>query len=168
VEDGADAPDFAVWVAARQRSLFRTAWLLTGDTVTAEDLVQTALLRCWPKWARIRRMDDIDSYVRRVITNTYLSWRGRRWHGEVPTSTLPDLAAAALPDLDDQFVLLVALSRLPRRQRAVVVLRFADDLSEAQTAAALGCSVGTVKSQASRAIKTLRSDPSLTPEGDRA
>lgn len=150
-----------MWVAARQRAMLRTAWLLTGEAALAEDVVQAALLRCWPHWSRIRRMDDIDAYVRRAVTTTYLSWRRRRWRGELPTEHVPEGAVAAGDGSLDRPVLLAALQRLPRGQRAAVVLRYAEDLSEAQTAAVLGCSVGTVKSQSSRGLERLRADPTL-------
>ena len=153
-------PGFEPWVLARRASMLRTAWLLTGDGAAAEDLVQTALVRCWPRWRRIRRMDDIDAYVRKVMTNTYLSWRGRRWTGEQPTEQLPEVAAADVSESDATLV--AALARLPRGQRAAVVLRFAEDLSERQTAELMGCSVGTVKSQTARGLAALRRDPSVS------
>lgn len=83
--DGEGGPGFEDWVLARRGSLLRTAWLLTGDGGSAEDLVQTALLRCWPRWSRIRKMADPDAYVRKTMTNAYLNDRRRRWSGEVPT-----------------------------------------------------------------------------------
>lgn len=161
--DGDAGPDFTSWVLARRGSLLRTAWLLTGDGGRAEDLVQTALLRCWPRWSRIRKMGDIDAYVRKAMTNAYVSDRRRRWSTEVPTEPLPD-ASAPSTDIDDREQLLSALSRLPRGQRAVVVLRFAEDLSLEQAADVLGCSTGTVKSQTSRGLAALRVDAALLPE----
>ena len=159
--------DFTAWVAVHERRLLRHAWLLTGDVGQAQDLVQTALLRCWPKWERVSRMDEPLAYVRRALTNTYLSWwRGRRLR-ELPAAVLPDRAATD-PEGGLGSPLLNALARLPKGQRAVVVLRFAEDQSEAQTAALLGCSVGTVKSQTSRALKTLRADAALLREVDPA
>jgi RNA polymerase sigma-70 factor (sigma-E family) len=164
VSDEPDAPEFADWVIARRGSLLRTAWLLTGDVGRAEDLVQTALLKCWPKWRRISRMADIDGYVRAVMTTTYLSWWRRRWRGEVPTERLPEPTAATV-DPGHRDSLVRALARLPRGQRTAVVLRFAEDLSEAQTAEVMGCSVGTVKSQTSRALTALRADPAVQQLG---
>lgn len=158
--DDERGPGFEDWVLARRGSLLRTAWLLTGDGGSAEDLVQIALLRCWPRWSRIRKMADPDAYVRTTMTNAYMNDRRRRWSGEVPTERLPDTGAAA-PDVDDRGQLLAALARLPRGQRAVVVLRYAEDLSERQTATVLGCSVGTIKSQTSRALAALRGDAEL-------
>lgn len=151
---------FDEFVATRQRGLLRAAWLLTGDWAAAEDLVQTAFVRAWPHW---RRLDDeraAEAYVRRVMLNAYLSARRRRWRGETPTADLPEHAAPAA-DADLRGALVEAVRRLPRRQRAVVVLRFFDDLTEAQTASVLGCSVGTVKSQTSKALAGLRRDPRL-------
>jgi RNA polymerase sigma-70 factor (sigma-E family) len=156
------AEDFRLYVAARQRALLRTAWLLTGDWATAEDLVQTALIRAWPHWGRLQNEAGADGYVRRIMVNKSLDWRNRRWTGEVPTGMLPeretvdsgDAAAAHL-------VLLSAIRTLPPRQRAVIALRYLDDLSEAETAAAMGCSIGTVKSQASKALASLRRHPDL-------
>lgn len=164
-------PDFEEWVAARQRPLLRTAWLLTGEAAAAQDLVQTALLRCWPHWSRVRRMEQPEAYVRRAMTSTYVSWRRRRWHGEVPVEMLPDGPAAGFGFAEDRPALVRALGRLPRGQRAVVVLRFAEDLSESQTADALGCSVGTVgtvKSQTFKALRALREDTTLLRETDSA
>ena len=160
-------PDFEEFVAARSTRLLRTAYLLTHDRGLAEDLLQTALSKAWFAWGRIDA--DPEPYVRRILVNTYATWWRRRWNGEQPTDTLPETS----PDLghDASSVvrqdLWVAMARLPRRQRAVVVLRFFEDLSEAQTAAVLDCSVGTVKSQTSKALAKLRVDPTLdatTPE----
>ena len=157
--------DFRQYVAGRQRALLRTAWLLTGDWGAAEDLVQTALVRAWPHWGRIGGGRGADAYVRRIMLNTSTDWRSRRWRGEIPTGDLPEAAGPERSDAGDaadlQQALLVAVRALPPRQRAVVVLRYFEDLSEASTAEIMGCSVGTVKSQASRAIATLRRHPAL-------
>jgi len=162
--DGDAGPDFTSWVLARRGSLLRTAWLLTLEDGSAEDLVQNALLHCWRRWPRVRKMGDIDGYVRKIMTNSYLSDRRRRWSSEVPTEFLPDSPASSRNDLDDRAQLVASLARLPRGQRAVVVLRFAEDLSVDQAAAVAGCSAGTVKSQTSRALATLRVDGDLVPE----
>ncbi len=159
------APTFEEFVAARGRDLWRSAWLLTGDAHKAEDLVQTALVKCWLRWSSIAKDDAVEAYVRRALVTTYTDWWRRRWTGEVPTDVLPDpgtLADGAM--VDERRDLLVALATLPRGQRAVLVLRYFDDLTEAQTAEALGISVGTVKSQAHRALTTLRSSHLLTEE----
>lgn len=148
---------FREFVAARQAGWLRSAWLLTGDWGRAEDLVQTALVKTWPYWSRVRDGNP-DAYVRRVLMTTYLSWRRRRWQGEIPTAWLPDVPGDGDPMAvaDLRTVLARLLPTLPPRQRAVLVLRFMQDLSEAQTAAALGVSTGTVKSQTSRAVAALR------------
>lgn len=151
---------FEEFVATRQRGLLRAAWLLTGDWAAAEDLVQTALVRAWPHWRRLDDEPAAEAYVRRVMLNAYLSARRRRWRGETPTADLPEQPAPAA-DADLRGALVDAVRRLPRRQRAVVVLRFFDDLTEAQAASVLGCSVGTVKSQTSKALAGLRRDPRL-------
>lgn len=154
------AEDFRQFVAARQRALLRTGWLLTGTWHGAEDLVQAALLRSWPHWSRVGGGADGEAYVRRVMINQALSWRRRRWNNEVPTEEMPERASPT-SDGDVALVLLTAIRQLPARQRAVVVLRYFDDLTEAQTAAILRCSVGTVKSQTSKAMTSLRSNPAL-------
>ncbi|MFG2106227.1 SigE family RNA polymerase sigma factor [Micromonospora chersina] len=156
---------FDDFVVTRSPRLLRTAFLLTRDWALAEDLLQTALARAWEAWRRID--GDPEPYVRRIIVNAYASsWR-RRWRGELPTADLPEVTAEVDPHagLDDRDRLWRALGRLPRRQRAVLVLRYFEDLSEVEISEVLGCSVGTVKSQASRAVAKLRLDETLTPEG---
>jgi len=144
---------YAAYVAHRRRALLRAAWLLTGDWHLAEDLVQTALAKAYLAWGRVH---DPDPYVRRVLMTTYVTWWRRRWRGEHPTGELPDRPAPA-DDADLRHQVVAALRDLPRRQRAVVVLRYFEDLTEVETATALGCSVGTVKSQHARAMARLRS-----------
>lgn len=164
-----DRPDFDGFVAARSTALLRTAYLLTRDHALAEDLLQTALSKAWFAWGRID--GDPEAYVRRILATTYATWWRRKWRGEHPTEELPEQSGRVL-DADGAFDLWDALGRLPRRQRAVVVLRYFEDLTEAQTADALGCSVGTVKSQHSKALAKLRIDPALAadarPEGEQA
>jgi RNA polymerase sigma-70 factor (ECF subfamily) len=152
--------DFRQFVVARQRALLRSAWLLTGDWAAAEDLVQTALMRTWPKWRRLDTPDAAEAYVRRVMVNAFISSRRRRWHGEIPTESLPD-TATAYDDVELRHLVAAAVHVLPPKQRAVVVLRFFDDLTESQTAAVLGIAVGTVKSQTAKAFATLRRYPQL-------
>ncbi|QGN59243.1 SigE family RNA polymerase sigma factor [Nostocoides sp. HKS02] len=160
------APTFDDYVAARGAALLRRAWLLTGDHQRAEDLVQTALGKAWPQWRRISEQGDgsYDAYVRRVMLTTYIAWWRRRWNAEYPTEVVPE--PGDNPDEEDLATLrrdvLAALAQLPRGQRAVVVLRYFEDLTEAQTAEALDCSVGTVKSQTARALAVLRRSPLLT------
>ena len=159
------SPDgFDEFVAGRSARLLRIAYLLTQDWATAEDLVQTSLVKAWSAWKRID--GDPEPYVRRILVNTHAGWWRRRWRGEQPTGELPELPAAdGHRTVDDREQLWQALRRLPVRQRAVLVLRYFEDLSEAEIADALGCSAGTVKSQASRALAKLRLDESLTAEG---
>jgi RNA polymerase sigma-70 factor (sigma-E family) len=149
---------FRDFVAGRSPALLRTAWMLTGDAQLAEDLLQTALARTWPHWSRIEAGHP-EAYVRRVMVRTYGSWWRRAWRGETPVAEPPEpstQAADAYRAVDDRAALAAALARLPRRQRQVVVLRYYDDLSERDVAAMLGCSAGTVKSQAAKGLAKLR------------
>jgi RNA polymerase sigma-70 factor (sigma-E family) len=156
----ADRSGFDEFVGGRSQALLRTAYLLTGDHALAEDLLQTALTKCWFAWGRIDGPPE--PYVRRAIATTYATWWRRKWRAERPTGSLPERATAAgTGTVDDRDALWRALGALPRRQRAVVVLRYYEDLSEAETATALGVSVGTVKSQAAKALATLRRDGDL-------
>jgi len=156
----ADRSGFDEFVATRSPALLRTAYLLTGDHGLAEDLLQTALAKCWFAWGRIDGLPE--PYVRRALATTYATWWRRRWRGERPTGQLPDRGdPAATSHVEDRDALWRALGALPRRQRAVVVLRYYEDLSEAETASALGISTGTVKSQAAKALAALRRDADL-------
>lgn len=158
------APEgFAELVATRSAALVRSAWLLTGDEAAAQDLVQTALAATWVRWGRLREPAAAEAYVRRVMLTTFLSWRRRRWHREVATGTLPEtpVATDVFAQADLRASVAAALARLPRRQRAVIVLRYVEDLTEVQAAQELGCAVGTVKSQAAKALATLRASPEL-------
>ncbi|TDC33791.1 SigE family RNA polymerase sigma factor, partial [Micromonospora sp. KC213] len=149
--------EFREFVAARSEALLRTAYLLAGDWATAEDLLQTALTKTYLAWKRLGGIEAVEPYARRVMVNTSTSWWRRRWHGERPTEVLPERAGAdEIEQQLDRDVLWRHLSALPARQRAVLVLRFYEDMSEAQTAALLEISPGTVKSQTSRALATLR------------
>ena len=158
---------FEEFVAARGDHLYRVAWLLTGDAHTAEDLLQTVLARVWPKWSRIAD-DNPEAYARRALFNTYASWWRRRWRGETHTRELPDVTAVrdVFAEVDLEQSLAGAVRRLPPRQRAVVVLRYFEDLSVEETAQLLGCRPGTVKSQAAKALRMLRRHlgPSHVPE----
>lgn len=152
-------PDgFRDFVVGRSPALVRSAWLLTGNEASAQDLVQTALAKTWSRWGRVNRQDAPETYVRRVMVTTWLTWSRRRWRNEVAVGSVPDRVASgdAFAEADARGSVAVALATLPHRQRAVVVLRFFDDLSEVQAAEVLGCSVGTVKSQTSKALATLR------------
>jgi RNA polymerase sigma-70 factor (sigma-E family) len=149
---------FREFVAARSAALVRSAWLLTGDEAEAQDLVQTALFMTWSRWSRIMRQDAPEAYVRRVMLSTFLSWTRRRWRGEVPVGEVPDRAYPhdEFAGVDLRQSVRAALLDLPPRQRAVIVLRFFDDMTETQVADMLGCSVGTVKSQCAKALAKLR------------
>jgi RNA polymerase sigma-70 factor (sigma-E family) len=148
-----DRDSFEEYVAARRPALLGTAYLLTGSQADAEDLVQTALVKVVPHWARIAERPD--AYVRQVLARESVSrWRRRRWR-EVPADPVPDGPAQG-PDTDARIALRIALGRLPPRQRAVVVLRYYEDLTERETASVLGIAVGTVKSQSHDALVRLR------------
>jgi RNA polymerase sigma-70 factor (sigma-E family) len=152
---------FGLFVAARSRHLLQTAYLLTGDRHRAEDLLQTALTRAYLRWDRISS-DDPEGYVRRILANAQIDWWRRRSSREEPTASLPETAEAdRSAEVEVRDAVLTALAELPRRQRAVVVLRYFEDLSEAEIAQTLGCSPGTVKSAASRAMAKLRDDPGI-------
>ena len=150
--------DFVAFVDARSAALLRTARLLTaGDQHAAEDLVQTSLEKAYVAWPRIQRKGAQEAYVRSIMTRAAIDrTRQRRRRGEVVTDEVPDVPVEPVgpEDRDQVFALLAALSP---RQRAVMVLRYYDDLSEAQIAQALGCSAGAVKSHASRALSVMRS-----------
>jgi RNA polymerase sigma-70 factor (sigma-E family) len=163
----APAPEFVMLVKARSDALVRTARSLTGSWQSAEDLVQTALLRTWHRWDHLADPAAAEAYARQVMVRLAATWWRRRWHGEVPTEKMPEARDHAESDLAHtvgaRTDLAVALAKLPARQRAVIVLRFYEDLSEQQTAALLGCSVGTVKSNAARGLAKLREQSLLGP-----
>lgn len=157
MDDVTAPPDFESYVAARRPALRRTAYLLTGDWDRAEDVVQDALTNLFVHWRRASRARRVDAYVRRTLVNAYLSEQRRPWRRERSTESLPETAYAAPADAsDDRDRLRRALAQLGPSQRAVVVLRYWDDLSVEETAAALGCSTGNVKSQAARGLAHLR------------
>ncbi len=151
---------FADFVLHRSGALLRTAYLLTHDRQLAEDLLQTALAKAWRHWSGIE--GNPEAYVRKILVNTYSTWWRRRWNGESPTDELPE--PVTIQDDGSLSDLRTALGRLPKRQRAVVVLRFFEDLTELETARVLSCSVGTVKSQTSKALAKLRVDSALADE----
>jgi RNA polymerase sigma-70 factor (sigma-E family) len=152
------AATFDAFVRESSPSLARLAFLLTGDRQLGEDLLQTALAKVLPHWHRIVTKGAPAPYVRTVMVRTAIGWRRRRWNGETPSSDLPepnftsDISGA----LDTRERLRAALATLPARQRAVVVLRFYEDRTEAEVAQLLGCSRGTVKSQSAKALAKLR------------
>ena len=154
----ADEEDFRSFVAARSAALLRFAHVLTGDRSAAEDVVQTALAKTALGWSRVRRKDNPEGYVRRAIVNTHLNATRRRPWREQPREHIPEDADSRSREheLDDREAMWQALSGLPPRQRAVLVLRYYEDLSESDIADVLGCSRGTVKSQAAKGLLHLR------------
>lgn len=150
--------DFAEWMTARQPALQRTAYLLAGDHHTAEDLVATTLAKVYLAWPRINSSDAIDTYARRILVNENNSLWRRAWRRrEVTSSEVPDwIEHHDAYDEGAAVEIWRLLASLPPRQRSVLVLRYYEQLSEAEIAAALGVAAGTVKSQASRALATLR------------
>lgn len=159
-----DEPEgFADFVEARGSSLHRTALLLTHHDASAQDLVQTALVKAWQHWSAI---DQPEAYVRTIIVREFAGGLRRRCIGEVPTETLPETSeevdhAARVATRGD---LMAALATLPAKQRAVLVLRYYHDYTERQTAEALGIGVGTVKSHTARALAALRIREELSTE----
>ena len=158
--------DFVSYAEARTPALLRLAYLLSGDAHLAEDLVQEALSRAHSQWTRVSAADNPHAYVRRIVVNQHLGWRRRRSNGELsvapesmPESASPDPASGVV----DRDAAWRAIGGLPRRQRAVLVLRYYEDLSDNDIASALGVAVGTVRSLASRAFAQLREHPELAP-----
>lgn len=149
--------EFHEFVSRQWEPLSRTAYLLTRDRQLAEDLVQTALEKTHRHWQRIKRTDSPKVYTRRVMINTAISWRRRRKWAEVPLLA-SDSGGHSDPygQADNRHLLLQLLRQLPPRTQAVLVLRYFEDLSEADIARVLGCSIGTVKSQTSRGLDRLR------------
>jgi RNA polymerase sigma-70 factor (sigma-E family) len=163
-----ESREFADFVAGSQARMVRLGELLTGDRGRAEDLAQDGYARAYAAWARIRTGDPA-AYVRRCIINAHTDWWRRRTWREQPYSELPDRPdRAGQADLGAavaaRAVVLRALGRLTRRERAVVVLRFYLDLTEEQIASELGIAPGTVKSAAARALGKLRADAELRAE----
>lgn len=155
---------FREFVLKRSRALHRTAYLLTGNWETARDLVQTALARAWVRWSRSAWPDLPELYVRRIMVTTYSNWWRRRWRAEFPAGELPERPDArdAYAQVDLHTSVRTALAMLPHKQRAIVVLRYFDDLTEAEVARLMGCSIGTVKSQTAKAFAKLRRSPGLS------
>lgn len=162
-----DRVAFGDYVRSRGGALFRAAQALTGNRADAEDLVQSTLIKTYQSWDSISDPAALDTYVRRVMINTHISgWRRRRVD-EYPTDELPDEPTADQTiDTDLHELVQRALDRLPRRMRAAVMLRYYDDMSEPEVAAALGVSVGTVKSTVARAVAKLREDEELGADSE--
>lgn len=151
-----------MFVAASSARLLRAAWLLTGDAGRAEDLLQSALAKAWRRWRTVS-VNNPEAYVRRILYTTYVSGWRRRWRTEVAAPPPAELAGHGdvAEEAADRDAVRRALARLSRQQRAVLVLRYAEDMSVAETATVLGCSEATVKTQASRALAAMRADPQL-------
>lgn len=164
---GSPGPDFATFYATAWPRLLRTTYAVAGDRQLAEDALQTALAKAYAAWPRVSRTDDPFAYVRRIAVNAAIA-QHRKAHRrrETTVEVLPDRPTPSPGDPLERDGVLVAVRALPPRQRAVVVLRYYEDLSERQIAELLGCRPGTVKSQASAALATLRSLLTDVPEGD--
>jgi RNA polymerase sigma-70 factor (sigma-E family) len=153
----ADEAGYREYVIHRLEGLRRTAFLLCGDWHQADDLVSIALVKLLRYWRRVSVMEHPDAYVRQVLLRAWLDERRRPWRRERPTDVVPDRADPASGTAHAERIDVMAhLAELPPRRRAVLVLRYFCDLSVEQTAAALGCTEGTVKSQTARALDTLR------------
>jgi RNA polymerase sigma-70 factor (sigma-E family) len=163
VDATADA-EFTEFMLACWPRLVRLGYALTGDRGLGEDLAQTALAKAYAAWPRVARAGHPEAYVRKIVVNTSRDSLRRRHFDEVLTDSLPDVMTGDPATFDQRSALFAALMKLPAGQRAVVVLRYWLDLTETETAAAVGCSVGNVKSQASRALAKLRLSAELTDE----
>src|SRR3954447_19980277 len=152
-----EATAFTEFMSARSASLFRTAYLITGDHQLAQDLLQESLIKTYLAWPRLRDISKAEAYTRKTIVTTAISWRRRRSFHERPTDLLPD---TAVPDsgaaITTHASIVAQLRTQPPRQRAAIVLRYYEDLSEAQTAEVKGCSGGAVKSHVSTGLARLR------------
>jgi RNA polymerase sigma-70 factor (sigma-E family) len=157
------APEgFTEFVTVCSHRLLRAAWLLTGDAGRAEDLLQTVLAKVWRHWERIDS-NNAEAYVRRMLFTTYMTWWRRKWRAETPTHLVPERAQPSdmAAESAERDAINRALAKVSRQQRAILVLRFLDDLSVTETADLLGCSQATVKTQTSRALAAMRTDPQL-------
>jgi RNA polymerase sigma-70 factor (sigma-E family) len=167
---GAGDDSFEEFVGASSARLFTMARLLTaGHRAEAEDLLQGAFERAYRHWGRISRRGDPERYVRQILVSAPADrWRRLRRHPEAPSEITPagPAAAGASAGIADRDVLLRGLAELPPRQRAVLVLRYFEDLSEAQAATVLGCSAGTVQSQSTRALAWLRESTGQASDRD--
>lgn len=161
-----DVEGYREYVAARLNQLRRTAYLLCGDWHTADDLVSVALVKLLRHWRRVSTVDNLDSYVRRILIRAWLDERRRPWRREHAYPTVPERSGldGDTAGIEDRLTLLTRLAELPPRRRAVLVLRYFLDLSVEQTAQVMGCSVGTVKSQTARALDALRAKLALADD----
>jgi RNA polymerase sigma-70 factor (sigma-E family) len=147
--------DFREFVSARQGALRRTAYLLCGDWHQAQDLTQQTLAKLFVAWSRVRAVEAVDAYARQVLVRTYIDESRKRRNHELATADLPEHGAEG-PEIETRLALMAALKQLSPRQRAVVALRFRDDLSVEATAEALGMKANTVKSDTARALAKLK------------
>jgi RNA polymerase sigma-70 factor (sigma-E family) len=154
--------DFSSFAATAAAQLKRSAYLLTGDRQLAEDLVQSTLLRMYERWGRSSTWDNPIAYSRATMYSIFVSWHRRLRVTEILASELPDLPVPSHEPAVDRALLLQAMAALPRRQRAAVVLKYYEDLDHDEISRVLSCSATTVRTQLSRAMKKLRSDPQLT------
>lgn len=152
-----DQEDFSEFMRAHWAAIFRTAFLLTGDHHHSQDLAQIAFSKAYLAWGRVQAVEHPAAYVRKMLVNETISWRRRRSNRETPALVVDADARVAGPDasVPGSVTLWNAVLALPARQRAVVVLRYYEDLSEAEIAGVLDVAVGTVKSSASAARQTL-------------
>jgi RNA polymerase sigma-70 factor (sigma-E family) len=166
---------FEEFAGTRLPAVLRFTGVLTGDRALAEDVVQEVLIRASARWQQIGQLDRPEHYVRKMVVNEYLSWRRRSWR-LIPGGTGPEIDHRLAPDHAqahaERDALLAELSKLPRRQRAVLVLRYYEGLSDTEIADVLGCTPGTIRGYASRALAALRIEltspaPVLTEEGNR-
>lgn len=170
-------PSFEEYAVASWSTLYRSAYLLAGNHADAEDLAQQTLIKAHSAWSKVSASDSMNAYVRRILTNTFLSSRRparRRLElltDEIPEPGTPGAAAGVPGAAEDRMALWPHVKRLPPQQRAVIVLRYFEDLSEGEIAETLGCTRGTVKSTAHRALKSLKAalgapDGGTTPGSD--
>ncbi|MCC5576138.1 SigE family RNA polymerase sigma factor [Microtetraspora sp. AC03309] len=157
---------FREFMAAHQRSLMRTAYLLTGDAHLAEDLLQSVLIKVLGRWPKLANVASPQAYARKALVNQYISWRRRLVRtAELPSAEPPERSHSSEESTIVRLAMRQALAQLPPRQRAVIVLRYYEDLTEHETAKLLNCSIGTVKSQAHHALARLRAlAPELAPK----
>jgi RNA polymerase sigma-70 factor (sigma-E family) len=152
-----DVSGFSEFVDNRSHALMRTAYLMVGDNQLAQDLLQEALIKALIAWPRLRDLEKVDAYVRRIIVTTAIDWRRRRSFHERPMDVIPDASSSDQEEsVATHQVLIAHLRGLPPRQRAAIVLRYYEDLSVTQTAEIMGCSVGSVKSHVSIGLSKLR------------
>lgn len=157
---------FREFMAEHQRSLMRTAYLLTGNVHLAEDLLQSVLVKMLGRWSKLAHVDSPQAYVRAALVNQHISWRRRLLRMvELPSADPPERSHSSEESTIIRLAMQQALARLPPKQRAVIVLRYYEDLTEHETARLMNCSLGTVKSQAHHALARLRAlAPELAPK----